>query len=132
VIRSLRDASSLLRIDALFELVTGLLLWFIAFTSLTGWFLWPPIVGASLLLLAGALLMLLAPVLWWLSKRTTPGLVRSVAVGNGSSALGVAAWLVLQSDGFNAASATFVALVSLALATLALLQSRAARGPTAV
>jgi hypothetical protein len=110
------DAIAVVRADALFEAGLGALL---AAGVAAGWLGagdFPHPVGASVVAVAGVLLLLLGAVLW----RGRIGL-GALVTGNVATAIAGIVWLVLAS-GFSAAGGVLVAVTVAALVSLAAAQ----------
>jgi hypothetical protein len=111
----------LVRADALFEGVLGIVLLLAAATGVLDDGDFPAPVGTVVLLLAGWALLTLCGLIW--TERIG---VRALAVGNGVSAGAGLVWLLL-SDGWSTAGAVLVAITVAVLAVLAAAQAATLR-----
>jgi hypothetical protein len=111
----------LVKIDAAFEVVLGIVLLTCAATgALDGSdFPWP--VGNVLLVIAGLVLVALGGLIW--SGRIG---LRALALGNGVTAVAGFLWLLLA-DGWSTAGAALVAVTVAGLAVLAAVQAATLR-----
>jgi hypothetical protein len=115
------DARTVVRADALFEAVLGLVLVAGAAAGALDASDFPRPVGTAVLVAVGALLLLLAAVLW--SGRVG---TKALAVGNALTAALAIAWLATVS-GFSAAGVALVAITVAGLAGLAAAQAATLR-----
>ena len=111
----------LVRADALFEGVLGLVLLLATATGGLDGSDFPAPVGTAVLLLAGWVLLILCGLIW--SERIG---VRALAIGNGVSAAAGLLWLLLA-DGWSTAGAVLVATTVAVLAVLAAAQAATLR-----
>jgi hypothetical protein len=111
----------LVKLDALFEGVLGLVLLLGAASGALDGSDFPSAVGTAVLLVAGWLLLMLCGLIW--RGRVS---VRALAVGNAVTALAGLAWL-LTADGWSNAGATLVAVMVAVLAALAAAQAATLR-----
>jgi hypothetical protein len=109
--------SSVVRADALFEAVLGLVLLAGAATRALDASDFPSPVGVAVIAAVGVLLLVVAYVI--LSKRVG---VAALAAGNMVTAIAALLWLVLAS-GFSATGAAIVAITAAALSVLAAAQA---------
>jgi hypothetical protein len=111
----------LVRIDALFEGVLGLVLLLCGATGALGAPDFPSPVGTVVLLLVGWALLTLCGLIWagWIG-------LRELAIGNAAAAVAGFVWL-LAADGWSAAGATVVGITVVALAILAAAQAATLR-----
>ena len=107
----------LVKVDALFEGVLGVVLLLTAAVGALDGSDFPHPVGTVVLLLAGWALLMLCGLIW--SGRIG---IRALALGNGVSALVGLAWLV-AADGWSTAGAALVGVMVAALAVLAAAQA---------
>lgn len=115
------DARTLVRIDAVFEGVLGVVLVAGGATGGLGAADFPHPVGAAVAVVVGCLLLVLAVFLWRSGVSIT-----ALAVGNALTAAVAVIWL-LAADGFSTAGTWVLALTIGGLAALAAAQARAAR-----
>jgi hypothetical protein len=115
------DARTVVRADALFEAALGLVLLGGAATGALGGSDFPRPVGAAVLLVVGALLLVLAGLLW--SGRVG---TRALAAGNALTAVVAVGWLSAAS-GFSAGGVAVVVITAAGLAGLALAQAATLR-----
>jgi hypothetical protein len=111
----------LVKLDALFEGVLGVVLLLAAVTGALDGSDFPGPVGTAVLLLAGWMLLTLGGLIW--SGRLG---LRALALGNAAGALLGLAWLV-SAEGWSAAGAAVVGVVVGALAVLAAAQAATLR-----
>jgi hypothetical protein len=111
----------LVKVDALFEGVLGVVLLLTAAVGALDGSDFPHPVGTVVLLLAGWALLMLCGVIW-----TGRVGLRALAVGNGASALLGVAWLV-AANGWSTPGAAAVALTAGVLAVLAVAQALSLR-----
>jgi hypothetical protein len=111
----------LVRADALFEGVLGLVLLLGAATGALDGSDFPAPVGTVVLLLAGWVLLILCGLIW--SGRVG---VQALAIGNGVTAVAGLLWLLLA-DGWSTAGAALVAITVAVLAVLAVAQAATLR-----
>jgi hypothetical protein len=111
----------LVRADALFEGVLGVVLLLGAATGVLDGGDFPAPVGTPLLLAAGSVLLALCGLIW--AGRVG---VRALALGNGVTAIAGFAWLLLA-EGWSAAGAVLVAITVAGLAGLAAAQAATLR-----
>ena len=111
----------LVRLDALFEGVLGVVLLLAAVTGALDGSDFPRPVGTVVILLAGWLLLTLCGLIW--SGRVG---LRALALGNAAGALLGLLWL-LAADGWSAAGAAIVGVTVGALAVLAAAQAATLR-----
>jgi hypothetical protein len=111
----------LVKLDALFEGVLGVLLLLVAAAGILDGSDFPAPVGTVVLLLAGWALLTLCGLIW--SGRVGLG---ALALGNGISALVGLVWLV-AAEGWSAAGAAVVGVIVAALAGLAAAQAATLR-----
>jgi hypothetical protein len=114
--------SSVVRADALFEAVLGLVLLAGAATGALDASDFPDPFGVAVIAGVGVLLLVLAYVIW--SGRVG---VAALAAGNAVTALAALIWLVVAS-GFSTSGAAIVAITVVALAVLAAAQAVTLRG----
>ena len=106
----------LVRLDALFEGVLGIVLLLVAAAGGLDGSDFPRPVGTAVLLIAGSVLVVLCGVIW--SGRVG---VRALAIGNAVSALAGLVWLIVA-DGWSAAGGVVVGVTVAVLAALAAAQ----------
>jgi hypothetical protein len=111
----------LVRLDALFEGVLGILLLLVVAASVLDGSDFPHPVGTAVLLIAGLLLLALCGLIW--SGRLG---LRALAIGNAVSALAGFVWLIVA-DGWSAAGAVLVGATVAGLAVLAAAQAATLR-----
>jgi hypothetical protein len=111
----------LVRADALFEGVLGIVLLLGAATGALDGSDFPAPVGTVVLLLAGWVLLILCGLIW--SGRVG---VRALAIGNGVAAAAGLLWLLLA-DGWSTAGAVLIAITVAVLAVLAAAQAATLR-----
>jgi hypothetical protein len=111
----------LVRIDALFEGVLGVVLLLGAATGALEGDDFPAPVGTTLLLVAGWVLLTLCGLIW--AERIG---MRALALGNGVTALAGFLWLILA-EGWSIAGAVLVAITVAGLAGLAAAQAATLR-----
>jgi|SRR6188472_3508550 hypothetical protein len=111
----------LVRADALFEGVLGLVLLLAAAAGVLDGSDFPAPVGTVVLLLAGWALLILCGLIW--SGRVG---VRALAIGNGVAAAAGLLWLLLA-DGWSTAGAVLIAITVAVLAVLAAAQAATLR-----
>jgi len=111
----------LVRLDALFEGILGIVLLLVVAAGVLDGSEFPHPVGTGLLLIAGLLLLALCGLIW--SGRVD---VRALAIGNAVSALAGLVWLVLA-DGWSSAGAWLVGVTVAVLAVLAAAQAATLR-----
>jgi hypothetical protein len=111
-------ARTLVRIDAAFEGVLGLVLVAGAATGGLGATDFPDPVGAAVVSVVGCLLLVLAVFLWRRGASVT-----ALALGNAVTAAVAVIWL-LAADGFSTAGTWVLALTIAGLAALAAAQAR--------
>jgi hypothetical protein len=111
----------LLRLDALFEGVLGIVLLLLAATGVLDGSDLPNPVGTVVLLIAALALLALCGLIW--SGRVG---VRALAIGNALSALAGLVWLIVA-DGWSAAGAVLVGMTIAVLAVLAAAQAATLR-----
>jgi hypothetical protein len=111
----------LLKLDAVFEGVLGLVLLAAVVTGALDSSDFPSPVGTVVLLIAGCALLALCGLIW--SGRIG---LRALALGNGAAAAAGLIWL-LAADGWSSAGATLVALTVVALTVLAAAQAATLR-----
>jgi hypothetical protein len=106
------DSRLVVRADALFEFALGLVLVAGAASGGLGASDFPTPVGAAVLILVGALLLLLGVVLWrgWVG-------VAALAIGNLATALAAVVWLA-GGSGFSSAGAAVVLVAAAGLVVL--------------
>lgn len=86
----------LLRLDAGLETVLTVVCVVLAYGLLgTGRWRMPSWLSTPVLLVVALVLLLAAVMLWWLSGRPDPVVVRAVAVANGVTALAFLAWAII-------------------------------------
>ena len=112
----------LVKLDALFEGVLGIVLLLAAAVGALDGSDFPQPVGTVVLLLAGWALLMLCGLIW--SGRVG---IRALAIGNAASAVAGFIWLLLA-EGWTTAGAALVAVTVGALAVLAVAQSLSLRG----
>ena len=115
------DARTLVRADAVFEAGLGVVLFVGAASGALGGSDFPRPVGTAALVIAGALLVLLAGILW--SGRVG---TKALAAGNALTAGLAVAWLAAVS-GFSSAGVVLVAVTVAGLAALAVAQAATLR-----
>ncbi|HEY7017428.1 MAG TPA: hypothetical protein VH297_03085 [Gaiellaceae bacterium] len=111
----------LVRLDAVFEGLLGVVLLLAAATGVLDSSDFPSPVGTVVLLLAGWALLTLCGLIW--SGRIG---LRELALGNAAGAVAGAAWLLLA-DGWSAAGAALVGVTVAVLAVLAAVQAATLR-----
>jgi hypothetical protein len=111
----------LVRIDALFEGVLGVVLLLGAATGALEGDDFPAPVGSTLLLVAGWVLLTLCGLIW--AERIG---MRALALGNGVTAVAGFLWLILA-EGWSTAGAVLVAIMVAGLAGLAAAQAATLR-----
>jgi hypothetical protein len=111
----------LVRIDALFEGVLGVVLLVGAATDALEGDDFPAPVGTTLLLVAGWVLLTLCGLIW--AERIG---MRALALGNGVTAVAGFLWLILA-EGWPTAGAVLVAIMVVGLAGLAAAQAATLR-----
>jgi hypothetical protein len=111
----------LVKVDALFEGVLGLVLLLGAASGALDGSDFPSAVGTAVLLVAGWLLLMLCGLIW----RGSVG-AGALAVGNAFTALAGLAWL-LAANGWSSAGSTLVAVTVVVLAVLAAAQAATLR-----
>ena len=111
----------LVKLDALFEGVLGVVLLLAAVTGAVDSSDFPRPVGTAVLVIAGWLLLTLCGLIW--SGRIE---LRALALGNAAGALLGLLWL-LAADGWSAAGAAIVGVTAGALAVLAAVQAATLR-----
>jgi len=115
------SSSLLVRIDAVFEAVLGVVVLLAVATGALDESDFPSPVGKVILLLAGWALLTLCGLIW--SGKIG---LRELAVGNAVSALAGLVWLILA-DGWSTAGAVTVGLIVAVLAVLAVAQAATLR-----
>jgi hypothetical protein len=120
------SAGLVLRIDALFEGVLGVLLATSPLTGLSSALHLPPPAVEPVVIALGILLLPLLPLLWRAGRAPRGQFVRALAAANGTTALVFVLWLLIWHGAFHAASAAFVLVVAGVLATLSVAQARLA------
>jgi hypothetical protein len=111
----------LVRLDALFEGVLGIVLLLGAATGVLDGSDFPRPVGTVLLLIAGWTLLILCGLIW--SGRVG---LRALAIGNAVAALVGLVWLIVA-DGWSTAGASLVGVTVAVLAVLAAAQAATLR-----
>jgi hypothetical protein len=119
-------ARLLLRIDAAFEAVLGLLLVLSPATGLYDALSLPNPATQPVVVICGLLLLPLLPILWLASRAPRRQLLVTLATIHGAGAVIFALWVLAANSGFRPAGAAFTLAVAAMLAILALLQGRAA------
>jgi hypothetical protein len=120
------SARLILRIDALFEGVLGVVLATSALTGLSSALRLPAPAVEPVMIAVGIVLLPLLPLLWRAGRAPRGAFVRALAVANGVTALVCALWVLIGHGAFHAAGAVFVLVVAGALATLSVAQARLA------
>jgi peptidoglycan/LPS O-acetylase OafA/YrhL len=122
------SARLLLQIDGSFEALLGVFLMCSAVTGLHHYLDLPdPPAGPVALVVFGLLFLALGPVLWRLSRAPRPQILLQLAVANGAGALILVLWVLGWNRSFHPAGAVMALVVAAILASLAVLQARAAR-----
>jgi peptidoglycan/LPS O-acetylase OafA/YrhL len=120
-------ARLLLQIDGSFEALFGAFLVCSAVTGLHRYLDLPdPPAGRVALVVFGLLFLALSPALWRLSRAPRPRILLQLAVANGAGALILVLWVLGWNRGFHPAGAVLTVVVAAILASLAVLQARAA------